>query len=557
MEILQIEHLSFRYPNAEKLALNDVSFSVKRGEFVVVCGRSGCGKTTLLRLLKNELSPAGERSGTVRYGDTPLSELPDSTSAAEIGFVMQDPESQIVTDRVWRELAFGAENLGIPADSIRRRVAEMANYFGIEHWFRQQTDTLSGGQKQLLNLAAVMVMQPEILILDEPTAQLDPIAAADFIATLSRLNRELGLTVILSEHRLEEVFPIADRVLLMDGGEVLLYDTPREVGQKLPVLRPAHPMLAGLPAAVRICSVLGLGGDCPLTVKEGRSYLESRFSGKYQPAEPICRAAWGKPTVVLKDVWFRYEKDRPDVLRGMSMQVFPGEVFAILGGNGAGKTTALNVIAGLCPAYRGKVLIDGKAVDGYKGGSLYRQTLACLPQNPLTVFLKSTVGEELAEAADAVSPDLRQEKLNEVIARLGIAHLLSKHPYDLSGGEAQKCALAKLLLVSPRILLLDEPTKGLDAGAKETLRLLLKELAEEGMTVLLVTHDVEFAAEASDRCALFFDGEVLSVDHPTKFFSENEFYTTAANRMARRLWKTAVTCRQVIECCQTEGENGR
>ncbi|MBQ7354002.1 MAG: ABC transporter ATP-binding protein, partial [Clostridia bacterium] len=220
MEILQIENLSFRYPKAEHNALTDVTLSINRGELVVVCGQSGCGKTTLLRLLKKELAPAGEQVGSVRYCGTPVGELEDRTSAAEIGFVMQDPESQIVTDRVWHELVFGAENLGIPSDVIRRRAGELASYFGIDGWFRRTTDTLSGGQKQLLNLASVTLLQPKVLILDEPTAQLDPIAAAEFMNTLQRLNRQLGLTVILSEHRLEEVFPSADKILLMDKGKV-------------------------------------------------------------------------------------------------------------------------------------------------------------------------------------------------------------------------------------------------------------------------------------------------------------------------------------------------
>ncbi len=556
MEILQIEDLSFCYPNTAVAALTDLNLSVERGEFVVVCGESGCGKTTLLRLLKKELIPAGEQSGSVRYCGTPVGELDDRTSAARIGFVMQDPDSQIVTDRVWHELAFGAENLGIPSDVIRRRAGEMAAYFGIDGWFRQSTDTLSGGQKQLLNLASVILLQPELLILDEPTAQLDPIAAADFIATLHRLNRELGLTVILSEHRLEEVFPIADKILLMDGGRVLLYEPPRAVGRRLSERSSAHPMLAGLPSAVRICSALGEEGDCPLTVREGRDYLESRYTGAVQPAES-APSPDGELRIELRDVWFRYEKDSPDVLRGASLQVKAGEIFALLGGNGAGKTTALNLIAGLSRPYRGKVLVDGKPIDRYKGGSLYQERLAQLPQNPRTLFLQTTVEADLTAAAAACPTDRRADELRAVVERLGIGAHLSKHPYDLSGGELQLCALAMLLLRNPRVLLLDEPTKGLDAAAKRRLCELLNELAAEGTAILTVTHDVEFAAECAHRCALFFDGQVLSADAPARFFGENNFYTTAASRMARGLWRSAVTCGQVIDCARAESAGKR
>ena len=283
MEILHIEDLSFRYPKAEKYALENINLSVESGEFIVICGRSGCGKTTLLRLLKRELSPAGEKSGKITYRGTDTDGLCERDAAADIGFVMQDPDSQIVTDKVWHELAFGLENLGVPTETIRRRVGEMASYFGIADWFRKSTDELSGGQKQLLNLASVMVMQPKILLLDEPTGQLDPIAAADFIATVQKLNRELGLTVILVEHRLEDVFPAADRVLMLEDGRTLLCDTPRGAGKRLRELDGDHPMLLGLPAAMRVYGALSADGDsdtCPLTVREGRDYLEKNFAGR-------------------------------------------------------------------------------------------------------------------------------------------------------------------------------------------------------------------------------------------------------------------------------------
>ncbi len=545
MELLQVENLSFRYPKAERDALHQINFSVNAGEFILLCGVSGCGKTTLLRLLKKELAPVGEKSGRILYESKSLN------SPEKAGFVQQNPESQIVTDKVWHELAFGLENMGAPTEVIRRRVGEMASFFGIEGWFRRKTDELSGGQKQLLNLASVMVMQPDLLILDEPTGQLDPIAAADFISTLQKINRELGLTILLAEHRLEEVFPIADRVLVLENGSVILDDKPREIGRKL---SPCHPMFYAMPSAVRIRQGLETNDPYPLTVREGREFLERNFKGDTQmPTEP--KLPEGDTAAELKNVWFRYEKDAPDVLRGVSLKVRCGEVFCILGGNGAGKTTALNVIAGLDRAYRGKVMIGGRTIKDYKGGALYRNNIALLPQNPQTVFVKETVRADLAEISEAMGIPKKEHKnhIEKIAAKLGISNLLDRHPYDLSGGEQQKCALAKVLLSNPKILLLDEPTKGIDAYAKQNLQKILRGLSQNGKAVILVTHDVEFAAEISDRCAFIFDGEILSADTPQKFFAENSFYTTAANRMARGLWKNAVTCEQVIECCRAEG----
>lgn len=544
MDILQIENLNFRYPGAERNAVDGVSFSVHSGEFVVVCGVSGCGKTTLLRLLKPELAPAGKLDGRIVY-------CGGERTPAQIGYVLQNPDNQIVTDKVWHELAFGLENLGLPTEVIRRRVGEMANYFGIQDWFRKKTDELSGGQKQLLNLAAVMVMQPRVLILDEPTSQLDPIAASDFIATLQKLNRELGLTILLVEHRLEEVFPIADRVLLMDSGRVLVCDAPEKIGDALP---DGHPMRAALPSAVRIFRSVQVADRCPLTVREGRDFLERHFGNRRGTLpEPAYRHG-ENVAVELKNVWFRYEKDLPDVLRGTSVQVYAGEIYAVLGGNGTGKTTMLQVIAGVCKAYRGKVLIAGKQIRDYGGNSLYRGVLALLPQNPQTVFIRDTVRADLTEMLEVhgVPKAEREKKIMDVAEKLSIASLLDRNPFDLSGGEGQKCALAKVLLTNPGILLLDEPTKGIDAGGKLVLKDILERLKADGMTVLLVTHDVEFAAETADRCALFFDGEILSADTPMRFFGGNTFYTTAANRMARTLCPNAVTCGQVVAFCNGE-----
>lgn len=562
MELLKVENLSFTYPrqsgdtSPEKEALHQVSFQIQEGDFVVVCGESGCGKTTLLRMLKRELAPAGQKQGAIFFSGREQSELSDREAACEIGFVLQNPENQTVTDKVWHELAFGLENMGIPTPVIRRRVAEMACFFGIDDWFRKKTSQLSGGQKQLLNLASVMAMQPRLLILDEPTSQLDPIAASDFINTLVKINKELGLTILLTEHRLEDVFPVADQVMVMEKGQLLYMGSPREVGKNLKQAKKNHKMLLGLPSAVRIYQGLDeIEVSCPLTVREGRNFIREEYDNRITRIERKQEAIIGEIAMRMKEVCFRYEKDTPDVLENVELTVYKGEILSLLGGNGAGKTTLLSVISGANIAYKGKIEIFGKRLKKYKGKELYVRNLVSLPQNPQTVFLKMTVREDYEELRNVLeySKEEMQKAITEVSKKLEISHLLDRHPYDLSGGEQQKAAIGKVLLLQPKFLLLDEPTKGIDAWAKKQLGILLGELKQQGITILMVTHDVEFAAEVSDRCGLFFDHQVVSVDKPEEFFCNNNYYTTAANRISRQQYENAITCEEVIALCKRNG----
>lgn len=565
MALLEVKNLSFTYPRQPKdttepkPALSGVSLDIRRGEFMVLCGASGCGKSTLLRLLKRELAPEGEKSGEIIFCGKEQSTLSEREAACEIGYVLQNPENQIVTDKVWHELAFGLENMGVPTPVIRRRVAEMACFFGIDDWFRKKTTELSGGQKQLLNLASILSMQPKLLILDEPTSQLDPIAASDFIHTLSKINKELGLTILLTEHRLEEVFPLADRVAVMDQGKLLFVESPRQAGHELKKFDPNHRMLLGLPSAVRIYQ--GLDAEdvtCPLTVRDGRNFIEENYNNTITrlEREPEKKEEKDRPIAMrMKDICFRYEKEEPDVLDHVALTLYEGEVVSLLGGNGAGKTTLLSVISGTNRPYYGKIEVFGKRLQKYRGKELYIRKLASLPQNPQTVFLKMTVREdyeELAKVLGCKKSEL-EDKIQAVAQQLEITHLLDRHPYDLSGGEQQRAAIGKVLLLEPRLLLLDEPTKGIDAWSKRQLGNLLKDLRGQGITVLMVTHDVEFAAEVSDRCGLFFDHEITSVDTPEEFFCDNNYYTTAANRISRQQYENAITCEEVIELCRQNG----
>lgn len=541
MADFHIQNLSFRYPTADHPTLEGVELTIRQGEYVVLCGQSGSGKTTLLRHLKTVLAPYGERGGTITYGGVPLGELSQGEQAEKIGFVMQDPDEQIVTDKVWHELAFGLESLGVDQQTMRLRVAEMASYFGIQSWFHREVGSLSGGQKQLLNLASIMAMQPQVLILDEPTSQLDPIAASDFLNTVRKINIELGTTVIITEHRLEDIFHSADKVVVMDAGRVIACDTPRAVGQTL--WRQGHPMFAALPTPTRVFYQSQGEGNCPLTVREGRRWLTDTFENSpvTLPELPQTREKEpeGGPAVRVRGVWFRYTRESPDVLRDLCFTVPQGSLYAIVGGNGTGKSTTLKALCGLCKPFRGAVELFGKPLKAYKTGELFRGALAMLPQDPKSLFVKDTLQADLEEmTADSAA-------IRHVAELTGLLGLLAAHPHDLSGGEQQRAALAKVLLTQPRLLLLDEPTKGLDCFFKQTFAAILRQLKSQGITIVMVSHDVEFCAEHADLVSMFFDGQILTTHTPRNFFGQNSFYTTAANRMSRCVFHNAVTAGDV------------
>ncbi len=650
MNCIEVKDFGFRYPNAERPALSEIRMKVEEGSFTVLCGKSGCGKSTLLRHLKTVLAPHGEKKGMIRYMGKDLRTVDQRTQAAGIGYVLQNPENQIVTDKVWHELAFGLESLGYDTPTIRLCVGEMASYFGIQEWFRKNVNELSGGQKQLLNLASVMAMHPCLLILDEPTSQLDPIAASDFLETIRRINRDIGTTVLLTEQRLENVIPWADQVYVMEEGQMMVHGTPEDVGKFLK--DKGHDMFLSMPAPMQICAGVrslpewkdstgssvrfredsdsgepspGRSG-CPLTVRQGRRWLRDLLksmvpgpaskvlSGSFPgpspetlpasssgPAfrlsasesasglsssetasgqsssetasgqsshEPFSGTAGKKtgrvhqnrkqqeiPEIRIRDVWFRYERDLPDVIQGLSLEIRKREIFALVGGNGTGKSTAMSLIAGIRSPYRGKIWLEGREIGKYSDDELYHGFLGVMPQDPQSLFVKKTVREDLYEMIDgkrerkskAYPIDMKKADAVKGIAVLTkLGHLLDRHPYDLSGGEQQRLALAKVLLLRPRILLMDEPTKGMDNHYKRELGEILRTLTGHGVTVLMISHDIEFCAQYADRTGLFFQGNVVACKDTASFFAGNQFYTTAANRMARQYFPKAVTVDDVI-----------
>lgn len=534
MEILSCENVAFKYIESTDYAISDCTFSVKKGEKIMLCGASGSGKSTLLRLLKRELSPRGELSGNITLMGKDRSELSDRESAEKIGFVMQSPDSQTVCDKVSAELAFGLESFGVKSGEIQSRVGEMAAFFGIEPLYDRDISTLSGGQKQLVALCSVMATDPDILLLDEPTAQLDPVAARELLGILDRLNKEMGVAIIIAEHDPEELFDSCDKILYLAKGKTEFFGTPALTAKYFVenALEGFLPETAK--AFARLCD------DLPLNVRQGRAKLE-KLGVTDIPKQAVNDTERAEPYALqCKNLWQRYEKNSPDILKGCDLGIRKGECYGLLGSNGGGKSTLLRVICGLCKPYMGTVSLFGKKQKAYKNGSLFREMLAFLPQEPVTMFVKESVREDLLQSGDKAA-------VENVSQRMGIEHLLDRHPWDLSGGEIQKCAFAKILLADPKIIVLDECTKGMDSFAKKALGDVLASLKGEGRTILLVTHDLEFAAQYCDRCGLLFDGKIVAEDNAVEFFSHNRFYTTAAARLTRGFFSGAVTSTAVRE----------
>lgn len=577
--IFDIDKFSFAYPDGNDEsgrtylpdALRDTELHVRQGEFVVILGKSGCGKTTLLRQLKPSVTPVGKKKGQIIFDGKDICSLDDRMAASQIGFVWQDVNAQLVTDKVWHELAFGLESLGYDNGYVRRRVAEMGSFFGLGDIFHRKVMDLSGGQKQLVNLASVMAMSPKVLVLDEPTSQLDPIAANDFINSLVRINRELGTTIIMTEHRLEDVLPVCNRSVVMENGRIIYDGDVRGFAESVRSKRIDRGLYLSMPASVQI--YMGLekdsGKQLPLTVPDAREWLvdydrkfrenggapvvpeiqnrgaDEGVNGSENQADNAAVDKGDKkrgavngqkdagcreehPVVCsLDEVSFRYERNTGDVLRQVSLDIYANEILMINGSNGCGKSTMLSLIANLYSPYSGKLHIAKNLRTGM------------LPQNPELLFTRRSVRDELIDAKD-------RQQLAEIVRFCRLEELLDRHPYDLSGGEKQRLGLAKVLIADPDILLMDEPTKGLDNGFKMQLADMLRKLQKRGKTIVVVSHDIEFCAVAGDRVALLFDGEVAMVGDVRSYMSDNNFFTTAASRISRNILDGAVTVREVL-----------
>lgn len=546
MAYLEINNLSFTYPTATSPAIQNVTLQVEKGQFVVLFGSSGSGKSTLLRLLKKDIQPHGEQTGEIFVNGQNINETEGYSN--QVGFVFQDPENQVVSDDVLHEIVFGLENIGVSANEMRSRVAEMVHYFGAESLLHRKTQELSGGMKQQINLASVLLMQPEILLLDEPTAQLDPVSSREFLDILKRLNEEFGMTIILAEHRLDEVFTMADQMVMMENGKMINSGSPSELIEDIweSSNKAYVPVIPSLYFSV---TKRENRKNIPLSVKDARKWINNlkiQTEGNHFLSEKVMNK---QKILEVKELFYHYRKEDEYVLKECNFTLFDSEIYALLGGNGTGKSTFLKILAGILKPKRGKITLFDKALQAWKSNEMAR-TVGYLPQNPKLFFIHDTIEMEIQETMNKWRITSREE-VNQLLKRLGIDHLLNNHPYDLSGGELQKAALACILLRKPKILLLDEPTKGLDPVSKVSFAKILKEMHEEGLTVVMSTHDVEFAALYSTRCGMMFQGNITSENVPSEFFKGNFFYTTMVQRVFRNLKNNneAVTIEEAMTLC--------
>lgn len=598
--IIQIRDLTFAYAAGDEPVLSDINIDIGSGEFVIIMGSSGSGKTTLLKMLKRNMIPAGRYSGRVYIYGKEADKLTDRENAAGIGYVSQDPDNQIVTDKVWHELAFGLENLGMDNVTIRKKVAEMSEYFGITGWYDREVSKLSGGQKQILNLASVMVMQPGILLLDEPTANLDPLAAIRFLDVVKRINQELGVTVVMVEHNLEHIYADADRIIAIDKGRVAANSSPKKAAAD--IITAGSFLIEGLPVASRLYSGYNkkngnsvvsynnvnidsnnknnhiLSDEIPLTVKEGRRWYVNykkvygkditkdkdkinNFAGKSIINDKVIKKDVLEDNITgnknkkrigfikknnlenkssrkntdnientvcqLKNVSYSYNKKLPYIIDGVDVSFKEGKITAILGGNGAGKSTMLKLIAGIIEPVRGKIISNKRII--------------MLPQDPKAVFTEVSVEEELAEVLmdkgngiyNNMPMEDKREIVEQIIEEFGLNDIRKNNPYDISGGQQEKLAIAKVLLLKPEVLLLDEPTNGLDPYFKKTLGKLLKKINAGGVTIIIVSHDLEFVDSFCDDVIMLFDRKVAAQDSTHKFLRDNMFYTTNYYRIMK------------------------
>lgn len=549
MELIKFKEYNFSYPS--KKILNNINLTINQGDFVLICGPSGCGKTTLLMNLKNEIRPKGDESGEILYNNENIRKLDKLSSASEIGFLFQNPENQFVCDTVIQELSFGLENLGIPTDEIRARIAEMTTFFGLNHLLHENIENLSGGQKQLINLCSLLILKPKLLILDEPTSQLDPIASHDFLTILRRLNEEFAITIIMTEHRIDNVFPLTNKVVFIENGSIKEVSKPNEIPQN----NWNHPIFSNYLPSTSLVHLLFKQyypffetDDIPLSIKDGlndmynlNQQLTRNGTDLLKEYEHLNKGSMeteniNKTILKCKNLWFSYDGENI-ITKNVSFEVKKGEFISIIGGNGSGKSTLMQLLTKIQKPLKGKVKYDKDISISY------------VHQNPMVHLEQETVALELnIENIENIN-----ENTLKLIKFFKIEDLLTNHPYDCSGGEQQKIVIVKALLNNPDILFLDEPTKGLDPMFKEELAGKFKELQKNGLTIIMITHDIDFASDYSERTLFLFDGNIQIDTDPKELFYENKFYTTFTNRMVKNYIPKCITIKDLNKIWNKRG----
>ena len=515
--LLSVGNLTFTYPGVSRPALQEVGFQVEQGEFVLLLGGTGSGKTTLLKLIKQLIAPFGARTGEIRLAGEEVSRMAKKRLAGEVGYLFQHTQDQLCMPTPLAEMAFGLRQLGVEPAAISRRCGELSCYFGMESWLDAPMEQLSGGQRQLTALASVLAADPALLLLDEPTAQLDPVHSRSFLEQLLRLHRENNMTVLAALHQPDSIFFQADRVLVLEQGRLLFSGSPQDAADYLG--KQGHPLFAALPAGCRVMQTLGhppSQGEQPLPESDF-----ARLSAAPLPVHPS-----GRPLLKLKQVTAGYPGQSRPVLREVDLTLSAGEIFVLLGANGCGKTTLLKAVAGLVPLLSGSIRLEGEK------SSLWRPTAFAqagyLPQDPMELFDADRLDEDLYSYGKSrgLGPDQVEQWLEQPLFS-PLKQVWTQNPLDLSGGQRQLAALAKLMLKRPKLLLLDEPGKGLDAAASARLGERLTALAQEGMAILISCHDPDFAARYGHRCGFLFHGQLLPPQPPEPFFAGNRFYLTS------------------------------
>ena len=596
MPLIELKDFNFSYAStdgSEKTfeCLHDINLEINYGDFVLLCGPSGCGKTTLLSNLKKELIPNGLRSGIARYNGIGISQLDDETSACDIGYLFQNPDSQIVTDTVIQEIAFPLENIGVSSEEIRNRISELAAFFGLNDILHKNVNELSGGQKQLVNLCSLLVLRPKVLLLDEPMSQLDPIASYDFLSILRRLNEEFSITIIISEHKSDNIFSFVDKVVFMENGMIKYDKNPREVSK---TAFDDDVFKHYLPQVAKIHNLLGAKHsqlskmEIPLSIREARRSLNTIHDDLIKISEDgeknqnhdlahvdrddnshkksIFSRKASDSLIQMNGIYFAYIKGHL-VLKNLDFDLKKGDFIGIIGGNGVGKSTFLQLMCGLLKPIKGKVKYQKDL------------NIAYVHQNPMIHFSRDNVKAELVKNLD-IGSDVKSKlvemddedfinsktlnglnfnnlnfKFKDLIEFFGISHLLSQHPYDCSGGEQQKIVIIQALLKDADVLVLDEPTKGLDPISSLNLSKELNELNGNGLTIVMTSHDLDFVANNCRRCLMFFDMNIQIDSPPKEIFRENNFYTTFVNRMVKDYIPQAVTIDDVCSLWDLDGSS--
>jgi len=533
--LIKIENFTFYYSGAPKPALAEINLEIRDGEFVLVTGPSGGGKSSLCRGI-NGLIPhfyGGKVAGQIEVQGLDTLKHPPKELATRVGMVFQDPENQLVATDVEREIAFGLENLAFPRDLIARRIEEALDTLGIADLRHRQLYELSGGEKQKIAIASVLALHPQVLMLDEPTSELDPHSAEEVLALIERLNDELGITIILIEHRLDRVIQHADRLIVLDGGRVVADGKTREVLSSN--YQDIEAIGLGIPPVIRLTHELKSRGfnikGMPLTVKEGRIMLSQVLPRACaRPPQPEA-AKNNKPVIEMEKLWHIYPEGNT-ALQDISLKIDEGEFVAIMGRNASGKTTLVKHLNGLLKPTRGMVAVGGIDTKDTTTAELARR-VGFVFQNPNDHLLADTVAEEIAFTMKNLGFKDTSSRLNRTLDIFKLAEYQSQYPRSLSGGQKQRVALASVVAIQPRILILDEPTRGMEYRLKHELMDFLREYAGQGNTVILVTHDVETVAEYADRVVLLSDGEMVADGNKREVLSRARLFSPQINRLVQ------------------------